>query len=67
MYIISGQWDSDFKEEGITYEQMQTMIENTLHACGYYSMSPSARDKTLPLAPIASGSVSSSRRFETPR
>ncbi|XP_071966114.1 serine/threonine-protein kinase Nek10-like isoform X1 [Antedon mediterranea] len=39
-------------EIGITYEQLYTFIESVLKECGYYNMSPNARNRTIPLAPI---------------
>ncbi|XP_033116019.1 serine/threonine-protein kinase Nek10-like isoform X3 [Anneissia japonica] len=41
---------------GISYEQLHTFIESVLKEYGYYNMSPNARNRTLPLAPIT-GSV----------
>ncbi|XP_056007896.1 serine/threonine-protein kinase Nek10-like isoform X2 [Ostrea edulis] len=49
---VNNQFDPDFKEAGITYEQMQTYIEGILSDCGYYSSLPSARGRTPPLGPI---------------
>ncbi|XP_061186179.1 serine/threonine-protein kinase Nek10-like [Saccostrea echinata] len=49
---VNHQFDPDFKEAGITYEQMQTYIEGILSDCGYYSSLPSARGRTPPLGPI---------------
>ncbi|XP_041365130.1 serine/threonine-protein kinase Nek10-like [Gigantopelta aegis] len=42
------QWDPDYKDIGITYEQMQSMIESTLVECGYYSIPTRDRETTPP-------------------
>lgn len=51
-FSVNNQFDPDFKDAGITYEQMQTYIEGILSDCGYYSSLPSARGRTPPLGPI---------------
>ncbi|KAL5007557.1 hypothetical protein ScPMuIL_016363 [Solemya velum] len=51
--LVTSQYDPDYKEVGTTYEQIQSIIESTLVASGYYSMSPNAREKTPPLGPIS--------------
>ena len=43
------QWDPDYKDVGITYEQMQAMIEGMLVECGYYSIPARDRETTPPL------------------
>ena len=37
---------------GITYEQMQSIIESVLVESGYYDMASSVRQRTLPNAPL---------------
>lgn len=56
-----GTFDPHDGEIGITYEQMQNFIESVLVECGYYDMSPNARNRTLPLGPIM-GSPTTIRR-----
>lgn len=51
-FSVNNQFDPDFKDAGITYEQMQSYIEGILSDCGYYSSLPSARGRTPPLGPI---------------
>lgn len=58
--------EPDNKDDGVTYEQMQHMIESVLKQCGYYNVSPSLRERTPPLGPIKS-EITNSRHFETPR
>lgn len=58
--------EPDNKDDGVTYEQMQNMIESVLRQCGYYNVSPSSRERTPPLGPIKS-EITNSRHFETPR
>ncbi|KAL3832242.1 hypothetical protein ACJMK2_023902 [Sinanodonta woodiana] len=50
--LVTTPYDPDFKDVGITYEQMQSMIESVLVESGYYNMSPHARERTPPLGPI---------------
>ncbi|XP_069111066.1 serine/threonine-protein kinase Nek10-like isoform X4 [Argopecten irradians] len=64
--LKSSRWDADPKDGGITYEQLQNMIESTLLSCGYYNMSPNAHEKQQPLGPI-SVDLTNSRKYETPR
>ncbi|XP_021370218.1 serine/threonine-protein kinase Nek10-like isoform X3 [Mizuhopecten yessoensis] len=64
--LTSNQWEADPKDGGITYEQLQNMIESTLLSCGYYNMSPIAHEKHSPLGPI-SVDLTNSRKYETPR
>ncbi|XP_064613774.1 serine/threonine-protein kinase Nek10-like [Liolophura sinensis] len=49
--LVTSNYDPDYKDVGISYEQMQRMIEGTLVESGYYDMSP-ARDRIQPLGPI---------------
>lgn len=49
---------ADAQEIGITYEMMQTTIENVLMESGYYDMSPCARNRTVPLGPIGTAPAS---------
>ncbi|XP_071803322.1 serine/threonine-protein kinase Nek10-like isoform X1 [Asterias amurensis] len=48
----SGSLDPNDTEIGITYEQMQMFIESVLRESGYYTMTPNARNRSLPLGPI---------------
>ncbi len=45
-------YDTEADQVGITYEQMTSIIESVLAESGYYDISPSARQRNLPLAPI---------------
>ncbi len=40
--------DTEPGEVGITYEQMQSIIEHVLVDSGYYDMSPLSHHRTLP-------------------
>lgn len=60
--LETDQCDPDNKDGGVTYEQMQQMIESVLRQSGYYS----SRERTPPLGPIRS-EITNSRLFETPR
>ncbi|XP_052096230.1 serine/threonine-protein kinase Nek10-like isoform X1 [Mytilus californianus] len=64
--LETNQCDPDNRDGGVTYEQMQYMIESVLKQCGYYNVSPSTRERTPPLGPIRS-EITNSRHFETPR
>ena len=50
-------FDTEAGGEMITYEQMQSIIENVLLESGYYDMSPQARNRTFPLAPQGPGDL----------
>ena len=45
-------YDTEAEEVGITYEQMQAIIETALIDSGYYDMSSQARNRTIPLTPV---------------
>ena len=63
-FTETDQCDPDNKDDGVTYEQMQHMIESVLKQCGYYNVS--SRERTPPLGPIRT-ELTNSRQFETPR
>ena len=54
---MNNQFDPDFKDAGITYEQMQAFIEQLLMDSGYYRLSQSERERSPPLGPIATNDL----------
>ncbi|XP_048237261.1 serine/threonine-protein kinase Nek10-like [Haliotis rufescens] len=50
--LAARSYNPDFRDVGITYEQMQNMIDDTLVDCGYYSVSARQRQKTPPLTSV---------------
>ncbi|XP_046580410.1 serine/threonine-protein kinase Nek10-like [Haliotis rubra] len=50
--LATRSYNPDFHDVGITYEQMQNMIDDTLVDCGYYSVSARQRQKTPPLSSV---------------
>ncbi|CAH1790420.1 unnamed protein product [Owenia fusiformis] len=49
---VKSKYDHAHADSNLTYETMQNIIESVLVESGYYDMSPAARNKSLPLAPI---------------
>ncbi|XP_070565235.1 serine/threonine-protein kinase Nek10-like [Ptychodera flava] len=58
--------DTSDLEVGITYEQMQDIIESVLKESGYYDMTPTTRQRMLPLAPIGSSPILYRRTISMP-
>ncbi|KAK3108060.1 hypothetical protein FSP39_000448 [Pinctada imbricata] len=54
---VNNHFDADFTDAGITYEQMQTFIEQLLMDSGYYRISQSEMEKSPPLGPIATNDL----------
>ena len=38
LFAVTGEYDPDYKDVGITYEHMQSVIEDTLVESGYYDI-----------------------------
>ena len=60
LFAVTGEYDPDYKDVGITYEHMQSVVEDTLVESGYYDIQTThngsiklnghsgAREKILP-------------------
>ncbi|PVD29855.1 hypothetical protein C0Q70_09112 [Pomacea canaliculata] len=45
---VTGDYDPDYKDVGITYEHMQSVIEDTLVQCGYYDQHKGSDEHRTP-------------------
>lgn len=56
-------YDTEAEEVGVTYEQLNSIIETVLVESGYYDMSPKIKPGTSPLASIGSVDIFNSRHM----